>query len=117
MLSFQSPSNRVKCSERGRGAADVGVDRGFNPLVIGSSVLIFYLFYKKPLDNRFQSPSNRVKCSDDGQDGLSRLSPRSFNPLVIGSSVLMLENQDVRVELLGGFNPLVIGSSVLIPPF
>ena len=63
--SFQSPSNRVKCS-------DVDVD----DLV-------------KLMNVKFQSPSNRVKCSDPEGHRLHRQGDESFNPLVIGSSVLM----------------------------
>ena len=67
--AFQSPSNRVKCSDRRR------------TLISGWRVTIL-----------FQSPSNRVKCSDMQQleqpTGNNRIN-MGFNPLVIGSSVLI----------------------------
>ena len=37
---------------------------GFNPLVIGSSVLMEKAEQEKAEQEKFQSPSNRVKCSD-----------------------------------------------------
>ena len=64
---------------------------GFNPLVIGSSVLI--------------SRCRRTSSS---------LTDSSFNPLVIGSSVLIEYVAVNEAKGVLGFNPLVIGSSVLI---
>ena len=37
---FQSPSNRVKCSDQKDRDATAALQTGFNPLVIGSSVLM-----------------------------------------------------------------------------
>ena len=62
---FQSPSNRVKCSDR---AEEMAADLG---------------------GTEFQSPSNRVKCSDWLRCQAGGSATTGFNPLVIGSSVLM----------------------------
>ena len=40
LVAFQSPSNRVKCSDTSEWSQAGEQIRGFNPLVIGSSVLI-----------------------------------------------------------------------------
>ena len=68
---FQSPSNRVKCSDvwapKYADIATFRAAKSFNPLVIGSSVLIpgcQYIRRMSPRAYEFQSPSNRVKCSD-----------------------------------------------------
>ena len=65
---FQSPSNRVKCSDAG-----------------GVPTHVLYHF-------EFQSPSNRVKCSDIEHFIEDAMQDIGFNPLVIGSSVLILFN-------------------------
>ena len=62
---FQSPSNRVKCSDKEFTVGQEINFLGFNPLAIGSNVLINncrFLFIC--VCGQFQSPSNRVKCSD-----------------------------------------------------
>ena len=85
----------------------------FNPLVIGSSVLITDTG-EVINGSAFQSPSNRVKCSDYIRlRGWNSLVVR-FNPLVIGSSVLITMISERVTAGLRRFNPLVIGSSVLI---
>ena len=87
---FQSPRNRVKCSDLaerktvfyqidGFNPLEIGsnvlmneitaafreADARFNPLEIGSNVLIFYKNrMEKRRAKKFQSPRNRVKCSD-----------------------------------------------------
>ena len=70
---FQSPSNRVKCSDWMGQAVKFSQGKSFNPLVIGSSVLMVSIITEDPGDLTFQSPSNRVKCSDllDGTEGMS----------------------------------------------
>ena len=65
-------------------------DGRFNPLEIGSSVLI-------PMEGNmfleflsgFQSPRNRVKRSDKKILLITVMAVTCFNPLEIGSSVLM----------------------------
>ena len=64
-------------------------DEGFNPLEIGSSVLIRWGSMGGMGDIGFQSPRNRVKCSDPPVLSLTCRAPSSFNPLEIGSSVLI----------------------------
>ena len=61
----------------------------FNPLVIGSSVLIQKHAPSSTQRRKFQSPSNRVKCSDVVTILMWVGLTERFNPLVIGSSVLM----------------------------
>ena len=77
-IEFQSPRNRVKCSD----AIEV----------TGSMV---------DPDGMFQSPRNRVKCSDACRKSTHRIRRISFNPLEIGSSVLM-RNTRPRKSILSG---------------
>ena len=65
LVAFQSPSNRVKCSDQRVTRRRNQLVEGFNPLVIGSSVLMYRS--RRGMTRgilTFQSPSNRVKCSD-----------------------------------------------------
>ena len=62
--AFQSPRNRVKCSDSTK------------------------YFYSTRV-NKFQSPRNRVKCSDTVISDLNDEAALCFNPLEIGSSVLI----------------------------
>ena len=87
---FQSPSNRVKCSDFVDGQRKANEDFGFNPLAIGSNVLIL-------LQNEFT--------------GIVKL---SFNPLAIGSNVLIAVSAFAQEDPTSSFNPLAIGSNVLI---
>ena len=89
LLMFQSPSNRVKCSDLGKLIASVFLLLGFNPLAIGSNVLMQESAPAVPGRMKFQSPSNRVKCSDRLRTRLLNPSRKSFNPLAIGSNVLI----------------------------
>ena len=88
--AFQSPRNRVKCSDT-------------TPLNVGDGGL-----------SKFQSPRNRVKCSDFQRLVGPRRDAGSFNPLEIGSNVLMRDNKKAYIAARQRFNPLEIGSNVLI---
>ena len=63
--------------------------KSFNPLEIGSSVLMCLELHFSNSGNKFQSPRNWVKCSDKATRKLSFIAEASFNPLEIGSSVLI----------------------------
>ena len=86
---FQSPRNRVKCSDKKTREALKRLQVRFNPLEIGSSVLMA-----------------RFRCAST--------TTRSFNPLEIGSSVLIKGGQTCPTFFRKRFNPLEIGSSVLM---
>ena len=61
---FQSPRNRVKCSDREEFKSLMLEEMSFNPLEIGSNVLIEEGTEGSEEEAKFQSPRNRVKCSD-----------------------------------------------------
>ena len=112
---FQSPSNRVKCSDELQFGRRLRPDTRFNPLAIGSNVLINVdIVSALAVDNLFQSPSNRVKCSDVIVESYEDEKVVGFNPLAIGSNVLILPAVAQRCPCFRSFNPLAIGSNVLI---
>ena len=111
---FQSPSNRVKCSDRVKLISRLRPLWGFNPLVIGSSVLIWMVLPAGVAASCFNplviGSSVLIRpCPAKLWDWLT-----SFNPLVIGSSVLIRSSAITSASSLRCFNPLVIGSSVLM---
>ena len=78
---FQSPSNRVKCSDSRAGNCRRSRSHSFNPLAIGSNVLIRRApDGRNPSQLQFQSPSNRVKCSDFVPRKINTENSNCFNP-------------------------------------
>ena len=113
---FQSPRNRVKCSDLSTTRRCRSIMTCFNPLEIGSSVLIRFSA-KASICSR--SSFNPLEIGSSVLIPVSsRYSSRRprFNPLEIGSSVLMDTSDENTSPVLPGFNPLEIGSSVLIGP-
>ena len=112
---FQSPSNRVKCSDAQVARCKFRCTSSFNPLAIGSNVLISGKKGKREDGGGFQSPSNRVKCSDQREKNIVAIEKTGFQ-----SPSNRVKCSDIRfprsaINCRVSFNPLAIGSNVLMP--